>query len=158
MKIYIDLDGVLADFDKQWEDLTDQYGIKAPAKPPFFQTVLKANPQFWYDMPKMAQCDNLVQWASRWGFNILSKPVPSDPNCVPGKIHWVKTNLRHQPAQILLKLDKSPWAVDADGPNILIDDRTSNTVPWAAKGGHAMLYSPERHEEIIRACTKLLGE
>jgi len=39
--------------------------------------------------------------------------------------------------------DKYEWATSDDSPNILIDDFTSNTIPWEDAGGVAILHTKE---------------
>ena len=79
-------------------------------------------------------------------YNILSAPLPNDPNSEPHKREWIEKNLSaFPPSKVIITSNKSVHATQPDGtPNILIDDRPINIQKWQAAGGYGILYQANR--------------
>ena len=149
-KIYLDMDGVLADFFAEYAKLA---GIKSgnyrdipPAKAdPTLDKMIGTD--FFLRLPKFPTADNLVKLVLSYGkvYNICSSPLRGDhKNSEHWKREWIKKNLRPQPAEIIITGQKERHAVNSDGsPNILIDDRGTNIVAWRARGGIGIKYQAD---------------
>lgn len=149
-KIYIDMDGVLADFFAEYAKLA---GIKSgnyrdipPAKAdPTLDKMVGTD--FFVRLPKFPTADNLVNLALQYVkvYNICSSPLRGDhKNSEHWKREWIKKNLNPQPAEIIITGQKERHAVNPDGsPNILIDDRGTNIVAWRARGGIGIKYQAD---------------
>ena len=62
----------------------------------------------------------------------------SDPNCIPGKMKWLRKNVSVSAGKIHLvkRRQKQNYAKDNKGkPNILIDDFISNINDFKRRGG-----------------------
>ena len=70
-------------------------------------------------------------------YNILSAPLPGDPNSEPQKRAWIRKHLgMFPPAKIIIDHNKAAYAKQADGtPNALIDDFGENISKWRSAGG-----------------------
>ncbi len=142
-KLYVDLDGVLVDFDKGMEQIgfprhvveTDR---KAKAK--FWQTVgamaAKGQP-FWGAMDPMADAMQLWNYVKKYSPEILSA-TGHVGNAVAEKHEWVKHHLGNVPTHLVKNSkDKAQFAT---ATSILIDDRTKSIEPWLAAGGIGILH------------------
>lgn len=139
-RIYCDMDGVLCDFKKSAEKVTGipiekwQYANKDEKWAP-----IKADKRFWHTLPWMPGGRQLWNFISNFRPHILSAYVEEsfDPNCIPGKTYWAKTNLGLSPGRIHLvkRVQKQNYAKVADQPAILIDDYEKNTRQFTERGG-----------------------
>jgi len=149
-KIYLDMDGVLADFFAEYAKLagitSGNYRDIPPAKAdPTLDKMIGTD--FFMRLPKFPTADNLVKLALSYAkvYNICSSPLRGDhKNSEHYKREWIKTHLNPQPHDIVITGQKERWAVNSDGsPNILIDDRGSNIANWRAKGGIGIKYQAD---------------
>lgn len=129
--VFLDLDGVLADFDKHAR-------TQGKMKPGGGVDYAALDYQWWITMPPCAGAkeffDTVCKEAS---VNFLSGPV-QDEECYAGKAHWVQTFAPEQGWQILRKLilcDSQSKGLLAAPNRILVDDRLSNIKDWEAAGG-----------------------
>jgi len=139
-RIYCDMDGVLCDFAKGVEKVIGKsisqwsYGSKSEK-----WDKIKATPKFWHTLPWENGGKQLWSFISKYKPHILSAYVEEsfDPNCIPGKSHWARTNLGLAPGNINLvkRVQKQNYAKVAGQPAILIDDYKKNTDQFTAKGG-----------------------
>jgi hypothetical protein len=157
-RIYCDMDGVLCDFAKGVEKLIGKnisqwsYGSKSEK-----WDVVKKTPKFWHTLPWQDGGRQLWSFISKHNAHILSAYVEEsfDPNCIPGKSHWARTNLRVAPGNINLvkRSEKQNYAKVAGIPAILIDDYKKNTDQFTAKGGIGILHTTTSN--TIRELKKL---
>jgi len=147
-KIYLDMDGVLADFFAEYAKLA---GVKnyrdippASADPTLNKMV---GTDFFSRLPKFPTADSLVKLVLKYvkSYGICSSPLRGDfKNSEQHKRIWIKNHLHPQPAEIIITSQKEQHAVNADGsPNILIDDRGVNIVAWRARGGIGIKYQAD---------------
>ena len=157
-RIYCDMDGVLCDFAKGVEKVIGKsitqwsYGSKSEKWDP-----IKATPKFWHTLPWMTGGKDLWNFISKYKPHILSAYVEEsfDPNCIPGKSHWARTNLGIAPGNINLvkRVQKQNYAKVAGQPAILIDDYKKNTDQFTQKGGIGILHTTTSN--TIRELKKL---
>jgi len=157
-RIYCDMDGVLCDFSKGVEKVIGKsitqwsYGSKSEK-----WDKIKATPKFWHTLPWMPGGKDLWNFISKYKPHILSAYVEEsfDPNCIPGKSHWARTNLGIAPGNVNLvkRVQKQNYAKVAGQPAILIDDYKKNTDQFTAKGGIGILHTTTSN--TIRELKKL---
>lgn len=149
-EVYLDMDGVLADFFTEYAKLagvsSGNYRDIPPAKTdPTLDKMVGTD--FFYRLPKFPSADNLVSTiVDLFGhYHICSSPLRGDhAGSEKWKKAWIKENLNPQPVDIIITPNKAKYAVQADGtPNILIDDRGSNISGWEAKGGVGIKYQAD---------------
>jgi hypothetical protein len=149
-KIYLDMDGVLADFFAEYAKLagvtSGNYRDIPPAKAdPTLDKMIGTD--FFVRLPKFPTADSLVKLVLGYvkSYNICSSPLRGDyENSGKWKKVWIQKHLSPQPAEIVITAQKERHAVNADGsPNILIDDRGSNIANWRAKGGIGIKYQAD---------------
>ena len=145
-RIYCDMDGVLCDFKKHAEKVT---GVSIAKWSTMSKSdkwgPIKEDRYFWSTMPWMAGGKQLWNFISLYRPHILSAYVEEsfDPNCIPGKSHWARTNLGIAPGRINLvkRVQKQNYAKVAGQPAILIDDYKKNTDQFTQRGGIGILHT-----------------
>ena len=149
-KIYLDMDGVLADFFAEYAKLagvtTGNYrDIPPAAQDPALDKMIGTD--FFLRLPKFPTADGLVNLVLKYtkNYGICSSPLRGDhANSEKWKREWIKKNLQPQPNMIFITSTKEKYAVNSDGsPNILIDDRGTNIANWRAKGGIGIKYQAD---------------
>ena len=163
-EIFIDMDGVLADFftewgklmgKKDWRDIGSENISKALEK-------IKQTENFWLDLPLTSNAKNLINLVKqvKGEYNILSSPLPGDPKSEPHKRQWIKKNLNFfPPKKIFIRHDKESFATQSDGtPNILIDDYGVNVRKWEASGGVGFKHKDHKFERTAKAIKQHMDE
>jgi hypothetical protein len=139
--IYCDMDGVLVDFDKQFEKASGgisprEYEEKN-GKEAFWNLIDNENGVgFWVGMPWMPNGKQLWEYIKPNTPILLSSPSRSNSSRL-GKRLWVRNNLPGTKLILANSYNKKNYA---DSNNILIDDRPSNIDQWKAAGGIGILY------------------
>lgn len=150
-EVFLDMDGVLADF---FGELARRAGVqsgryreipKGQTEPILDQ--LKGT-DFFGRLPKFASADHLIRIVSRvFGhYNICSTPLDGDEqNSTRWKRIWLQQHLTAQaPKKMMFTSEKQQYATQPDGtPNILIDDRGDNIRKWEAAGGVGIKYQAD---------------
>lgn len=149
-KIYLDMDGVLADFFAEYAKLagvtSGNYRDIPPASAdPTLEKMVGTD--FFSRLPKFPTADSLVKLVLKYvkSYGICSSPLRGDhKNSEQHKRIWIQKHLNPQPAEIIITGQKERHAVNPDGsPNILIDDRGVNIVAWRARGGIGIKYQAD---------------
>lgn len=157
-RVYLDMDGVLADFFAEWAKLagvtSGSYRDIPPAKvDPTLNKMVGTD--FFQRLPKFATADALVSMIVKQfgGYSICSSPLRGDnENSAHNKRLWIQDNLDPQPDTMEFTGRKEKFARQKDGtPNILIDDRGSNITKWEAAGGIGIKYQADEDGlDVIR--------
>jgi hypothetical protein len=170
-EVYLDMDGVIADFFTEYAKLagieSGNYRDIPPAKTdPTLNKMIGTN--FFARLPKCRNADALVDLIVKTfgSFNICSSPLRGDhDNSEKQKKIWLNNNLKYQPKDVVITPNKAKWAKQKDGtPNILIDDRGSNISSWEAAGGIGIKYQADEDslqvivQGIKRAFSVIKGE
>jgi len=156
-EIYVDMDGVLADFFEvwakimgvdHWTDIPKQYNIEDALEK------IRNTEDFWLNLPLTDNAKNLLNLIKqvKGSYKILSSPLANDPRCEEHKKEWVSKNLGFFPPQeVIISHNKAQYAKQADGtPNILIDDYGVNISAWEAAGGIGFKHKDHKFERTAR--------
>ena len=152
--IYVDMDGVLADFFGAWAKLMDKdHWTKIDDIMPALQKI-RDTENFFLDLPLTANAKNLLSLIKdvKGEYVILSSPLPDDPNSEPHKREWISKNLTFfPPKDVIITSDKARYATTEDGtPNILIDDYGKNIQSWEAAGGIGFKHKDHKFERTAK--------
>jgi 5'(3')-deoxyribonucleotidase len=143
-QVYVDMDGVLADFFGAWAKLDGKNHYKNIENPEAKLQLVRDHPTFWIELPVLPNAGKLMGAVKKYAgsYKICSSPLAGDPNSEPQKRQWVKKHLHSfMPKEIIITHNKAAHAVQADGtPNILIDDFGKNIASWEAAGGIGIKY------------------
>ncbi len=152
--VYLDMDGVLADFFggveklygvEHWKQLTNDK--TKDLKKEVIDRITGTD--FFATLPKFSTADALIDMVKQFTggtFSINTSPLRGDhENSGKYKKVWISNNIE-QPAEIIVTGRKESYAKNkASGtPNILIDDRPVNIQRWQAAGGYGILYQANR--------------
>jgi predicted kinase len=139
-KVYCDMDGVLVDFERGYNELT---GEKTPGvnstynKEDFWASITKAGAKFWADLNWMSDGQQLWSYIKPFNPKLLTAPSREKSSEV-GKQEWVDKNIPSTPVVFKQAKDKK----DLAEPNaILIDDRKDNIQQWIDAGGIGILHT-----------------
>lgn len=160
MQLYLDMDGVLMDFDKHLLDnglfvWGNQPGNRTYYHLPKEQWMpheaahdsdiqaLMATDQFWRDMPPTPDAHVLWGWCAGLGHHVLTA-TPSNATyklrCARDKLssihRWFDPTFPAERFNAVLRSEKQQYA---DG-NVLVDDNEGNCREWTAAGGTAILH------------------
>ena len=170
-QIYCDMDGVLTDFEKRFVTLLQQEGPKYYSKaviaqvtrPKHFEKLEGQEEfwkfidqyiglEFWSGMEWMPNGRQLWDFIQPYGPKLLTSPSKDDSSRL-GKKLWVKDHLVPAPQVIFRFGDaKSDFANEN---SILIDDKPSNLVAFASKGGIAIECKDGDVQSVINNLKKL---
>ena len=152
--VYLDMDGVLADFFggvekmygvEHWKQLTNDK--TKDLKKEVIDRITGTD--FFATLPKFSTADALIDMVKKFTggtFSINTSPLRGDhENSAKYKKVWISNNIE-QPKEVIVTGRKESYAKDkASGtPNILIDDRPVNIQRWQSAGGYGILYQANR--------------
>ena len=163
-EIYVDMDGVLADFFGEWARLMKVDHFTKIDKEHDINDALQKildTDEFWLNLPLLPQAKQLLSVIKqiKGEYNICSSPLANDPNSEPHKREWIKRNLAFfPPKEVIITHNKPQYATKQDGtPNILIDDYGVNVDAWEAAGGTAFKYKDHKFERTAKAIQQHLN-
>ena len=146
-KIYVDMDGVVADFDKRFRDLSgmnpNDYEAKN-GKNAFWDFIdVKHKLAFWVGIPPMQDAQRLIDYVSKHDYEMLTAPSIKKESLMGKGLwirNWAKKGLFPSKPKVNYKSAKNKHHFAA--PNhILIDDKQSTIDSWNAAGGVGILHT-----------------
>jgi len=137
-EIFCDHDGVLADFDAEFEkfgqgkpeEFNEKHGDSA-----LYELINKNTDHFWLNMDWMPDGKELWDFIKDQNPTILTTPAETVKNCIEDKETWVKREIGN--VEVIMEKDKYKHA---HPKAILIDDRDKNIDPWKKHGGIGILH------------------
>jgi len=147
-KVYLDMDGVLADFDKRFKDLSgmgpsefeSKYG-----KNKFWDFIDEEHKvSFWVGIEPMPGAADLVNAVKDYNYELLTSPSVKKQSYL-GKILWVRNHtgdIFPSKPRINFKKAKEKHEIKSQlsKTDILIDDREDTIGRWNAAGGTGIVY------------------
>ncbi len=147
-KIYVDMDGVVADFDQRFIDLSGmlprefetKYGKNA-----FWDFIDEGDNKlkFWVGIPQMSDAQQLMDFVSKYDYEMLTAPSLKKQSLM-GKGLWMinQTKKGLFPSKPKVNYKSAKNKKDFAAPNhILIDDKASTIDSWNASGGIGILHT-----------------
>ena len=141
-RIYLDMDGVLFDFEKQLVDTVKMpitQWMKLDRRKRWDPVI--ARKDFWSSGPWLNEGKKLYNFVKKYNPHILSAYVKHahDPNCIPGKMKWAmrNTNITRDKINLVMRSEKKNYASPG---SILIDDYDKNTKEFNQRGGTGITF------------------
>ncbi len=130
MKLFLDLDGVLADFDRGVREVTGRRPEELPLKTMWAS--LSRAPRFFETLEFMHDAEALWRFCAPHHPTILTG-LPLGSWAPDQKRRWVARMLgAHVPIITCMSRDKPRWSAPG---HVLVDDRASAREGWERKGG-----------------------
>lgn len=176
VRIFCDLDGVLVDFDRGFQEIPENYNKFTPkdyeeknGKNSIWKLIEKYGSDYWVNLPWKSDGRELWDYIKRYNPIILSSPSLSQSS-IEGKTRWVANNLDitddpvtdpadYSPGdKLILYKDKFKFAESSS--DILIDDTEKKLTDWTEAGGTGILHTDATEtirliEEILTSQIKL---
>jgi hypothetical protein len=147
-QIYLDMDGLIADYNAGLEDTAKELGVSIDDGKAIWNKI-NSNPVEWWSnlkpIPEGMKIFNAIKdkepsILSAAGTNELTKQ---------GKLEWLRKNgLSPYLKEIIFVNNKSAKKKYAKGGNILIDDRPDNVAEWEMEGGTSFLFQNNANQII----------
>ena len=151
--VYLDMDGVLADFFggieklygvQHWKELTSDK--TKDLKTEVIKKITGTN--FFETLPKFNTADQLIKIVTDFTggiYSINTSPLRGDnKNSAYYKKVWIGKHLP-KPQEIIVTGRKESYAMNKNNkPNILVDDRPINIQRWTGRGGYGILYQANK--------------
>lgn len=139
-KIYVDLDGVLADFDTQYNTM---FGPETREDKILWKNI-KSVDKWFFNLPMMKDAQVLLNYLRNhpYGFKILTATGLDFEDVSRQKMEWCRVNLglgRDRVITVPKGVSKSLYAETRY--DILIDDTQKVVDAWRAYGGTAILHT-----------------
>ena len=161
MTLYLDMDGVIADFFTGFANRfgKDHWKLIQDKEKAIIQL---QGTDFFYNLDTFDSSKKLVEFARSIGdWGICSSPLRGDrDNSAYWKRRWLEKNKMMPPIDKLIFTGmKEKWATNKlDGsPNILVDDKPTNISRWKDKGGIGILYQANECDvdELIKKAKEI---
>lgn len=147
MKLFLDLDGVLADFDRGVEMLLGLRPDELP--PPRMWAALAKAPEFFATLEMMRDAQLLWDFCKPYRPKILTG-LPRGDWAEPQKRRWVARMLGRD-VEVLTVMSRDKHRYAAPG-HVLVDDRVKLRTAWESAGGIFIHHvSAERSIAQLRA-------
>lgn len=145
--IYCDMDGVLCDFNRRFEQFSWDEEKKKSLSPKeykttngtkkFWELIDGIGAQFWSEMPWMQDGKQLWTHISKYKPTLLSSPS-YDSSSRYGKSLWAKENM---PGTKLILSERKNKQNYSKKNRILIDDMPETIKEWNSRGGIGILHT-----------------
>lgn len=179
MRIFLDMDGVIADFQKAALELFDCVHLMTESTPgveidaqmgftrkEFWHQIYERRPDFWHHIEPYPWAKSLYDELRKIApVTILSKP-DLNPASLDGKLNWLQRNLGVSPFEDYI-FTRHKHIISRPG-FLLIDDTTETIDLWRKGGGHAVtfpqpwntpikiVYDPQKAVDVVEATRQLL--
>jgi 5'-nucleotidase len=136
-RLYIDLDGVMADFDKYF---FDEFGIKSSKlDDPTLWKFINGHGNFFLNLPLMEGALDFFRSVEHLNPTILTAcPKSNYTTAAVQKRQWVYNHLSKDITVIPMMGGKNKCLFMHSPGDVLIDDFEKNCIPWREHGGIAI--------------------
>jgi 5'(3')-deoxyribonucleotidase len=150
LQVFLDLDGVFADFDARVKHLTGRHPSQLERR--HLWKMVNSDKRFFAELELIEGC--MVLWeATRDLEPVFLTGAPSSRTFQQQKREWVA---RIFGPEFVVHVVPKKLKQDFSGPHkVLIDDTPQNIEQWIARGGHGILHNGD-HASTVDALQKLV--
>jgi hypothetical protein len=150
-KVYVDLDGVLANLYGHAQEFHIVETYKSITKDQWEKYFSESNAEeLFANLRTFPITNKLLEMVVKMfgGYSILSSPLSFDgPGSIRGKKIWIAKNIKVPSDQDIFDHEKYKYAIQKDGtPNILIDDYKVNIKLWNEHGGIGIKFQSDEDD------------
>lgn len=142
MRIFVDCDGVLADFDSACIDACGLPLHKAKDKTQaveLWSKIKEGYPDFFAELPKMPDADLLIQGIRELGFEpTILTGTPKWETAAEQKERWAR---KHYPGVKVITCHRVEKRLHGNPGDILIDDWDKQQALWEEMGGRFIFHT-----------------
>lgn len=159
-QIYLDMDGVLDDFDKQAFKYEIFYMNEKGERKVDWKKLHTIGPKYWSEIePYKAGLEmyhSLLELCQERGISLKILTAGPGSQCNYGKREWLAKYCPEIPAEDIIIKRKGPdKAEEANPESILIDDMIKNINAFKEAGGNGFLYE-QNPDQAIEFCKNLM--
>jgi hypothetical protein len=166
--LYLDMDGVQANFFTAWAQLHGKNAYKEigdrAAREASIEDLNSRGPEFVYqffrDLPPLPGGMELVSWLKKnhIPFTVLSAPLRGNKEAsVAGKREWLDQHNPGTSGSAIFTGEKFRYAQLGQRPNVLVDDYKQYIGAWRNAGGIGILYRDNRVSDVIDQLKQIYG-
>ena len=157
--LYLDMDGVQADFFGAWAEIHNVPSFKHIHNPEIAIEQLAHSSEaevydFFLNLKPLTGGLILIHWLHKHEvpFTVLSAPLrgPFAHASIEAKKHWLDRYNPGTSKDAIFTADKHLYAMTDDEPNVLVDDVDRYLLPWEEAGGIAIKHYEETTGNTIR--------
>lgn len=139
-EIFVDMDGVVADFDKGFHDATGKWPKDiSHAELKVLKKELVETTEFFLNLKPLGDASKLWNFVKKYDTKFLTATGDTMPEkAAKEKKKWIKKVIGNADVIVVRKLPMK--AKFAHKNAILIDDREKALIPWKKAGGIAILH------------------
>ena len=143
--LFLDLDGVFADFDAAVERMFGK-PVDAVPRREMWARIFRTR-GFWSDLAMIPGAEALWEHVKHHDPVFLTGVLKGDRSCEPSKVAWVKRHFGTDRVICCFSRDKPRYGKPGD---ILVDDRAAAIEAWNGMGGHGVHHRsvPETIERL----------
>ena len=164
--LYLDMDGVQADFFGEWADMHNVPHYKQIPDPEAAINELAASgPEkvynFFRRLKPLHGGQAIIRWLRRnqIPFTVLSAPLRGEgPSSVQAKKDWLDEHNPGASAHAIFTSKKFKYAMSNGQPNVLVDDYGKYLNMWSDAGGTAIKHEDENTPATIKALTDIYSQ
>lgn len=164
--LYLDMDGVQADFFGAWADLNGVPHYKHITDPEaaivqLASTGYKKVYEFFRNLEPLPGGIQIIHWLHRnkIPFTVLSAPLRIEgPASVQGKKDWLDEHNPGASARAIFTSKKYKYAMSNGQPNVLVDDFGKYLTMWSDAGGIAVKHEDENTQATIKALADIYSQ
>ena len=164
--LFLDMDGVQADFFGAWADLNGVPHYKDITDPEaaiveLGQSGYKKVYDFFRTLPPLHGGQQIIQWLHRnkIPFTVLSAPLRIEgPASVQGKKDWLDEHNPGASAHAIFTSKKFKYAMSGSTPNVLVDDFGKYLTAWSEAGGIAVKHDDPQTNQTIQALADIYSQ
>jgi hypothetical protein len=164
--LYLDMDGVQADFFTQWARLHDKSSYKEigdqAAREASIVELNARGPEFVYEffrtLPALQGGLKLISWLRRnhIPFTVLSAPLRGNESAsIAGKREWLDRYNPGTSGSAIFTGEKFHYARAGGDANVLVDDFKKYVNAWRDAGGIGILYRDNQVDSVINRLSQI---
>jgi 5'(3')-deoxyribonucleotidase len=162
--LYLDMDGVQADFFGAWAAKHNVGNYKEiPDTETSINELASSSPEevykFFRELKPLQGGDKVVQWLNQHNipYTVLSAPLrgPYAKSSVEAKKDWLDEHNPNATLNAIFTQHKHKYALNGGEPNVLVDDYGKYLNLWSGAGGIAVKHEDSDTDHTIKALEKI---